>query len=83
MYPCGESICAIHEEQFKNKVTAKCLLCDEEHFLDESQHFLANKTVDGFLAGEISRLNFGKNYENATQLLEELNTSIRSIFAFR
>jgi hypothetical protein len=74
--PCGESICAIHEEQFKNKETAKCQLCDEEHFLNNAQNFLANKVVDGFLAGEISRLNFGKKHENTTQLLIELNTSL-------
>jgi hypothetical protein len=73
LLPCGETVCAEHEELFRNRKTTKCQFCDKEHFLAESEHFLTNKAVEGFLAVEISRLDFGENYKNTANLLGQLN----------
>jgi hypothetical protein len=72
LLPCGETVCAEHEELFKNKYTAKCKLCSKTHKLCRSASFPVNKAVEGFLAGEISQLDFGDNYKNTTRLLGEL-----------
>ncbi len=64
--PCGETICAEHEELFKSKYTSRCQLCNKDHKLANYAHFPVNKVVEGFLDGEISRLNFGENYKNTT-----------------
>jgi hypothetical protein len=72
--PYGETICAEHEQLFRrNKETARCQICDKDHELGEAEHFPVNKAVQGFLAGEISKLDFGENYKNTKKLLEELD----------
>ncbi len=71
--PCGETVCGKHEEQFKSRETARCKICDKDHELGESENFITNKVVECFLAGEISRLDFGENYKQAFKLLTELN----------
>ncbi len=75
LLPCGEIICTRHEKQYKSKDTAKCQLCDGEHFLDESQHFLTNKVAAGLLAAEFNKLDFGENYKQAAKLLAELKSA--------
>jgi hypothetical protein len=70
--PCCETVCGKHQELFKNKETSRCKLCDQDHELGETAHFLTNKVVECFLAGNISKLDFGENYTQASNLLKEL-----------
>jgi hypothetical protein len=75
LLPCGETICAKHESLFKIKETARCELCDKDHYLNEADHFPTNKVVEGFLEAEITKLNFGDDYKQASGLLAELNNT--------
>jgi hypothetical protein len=67
--PCGGAL-------FKRKrVSECCQLCDKNHDLSELDHFPANKKVARLLEAEISKLDFGENYKQATKLLHELNNA--------
>ncbi len=70
--PCGGTVCGKHQALFKNKETARCQICDEDHELSGSGHFPANKKVARLLEAEISRLDFGENYKQGLKLLQEL-----------
>jgi hypothetical protein len=76
--PCGETICAEHETLFRNEETVRCQFCDKDHELaDPEQHFLPNKGIEGFLAGEISKLDLGEKYKRIAKLLEEMSDQVR------
>ncbi len=73
LLPCGETICEKHEELFRVKSTSRCQFCDKDHKLGRAEHFPLNKMAAGFLAGEISKLDFGESYKHTTKLMEGLN----------
>ena len=47
--PCSESVCREHESHFRinnDNQETKCLLCHEEHKLNDEEHFLFNKSFE-------------------------------------
>jgi hypothetical protein len=76
LLPCGETICAKHDTEFRQlkhkPAPLSCKLCNQVHLLNDTEHFFENKMAQALLDNKIEKLEFGEVFNNSTDKLNEL-----------
>jgi hypothetical protein len=79
MLPCGETICAKHEADFKGE-NFSCKFCENYHL--ETGPFLFSKTIQRLLERHVHELDFGEEHKSAMASLTNLKSSIQCYESF-
>jgi hypothetical protein len=73
--PCGETICAKHDVDFKDK-NISCTFCQKHHV--NTEPYPCNNTIQRLLDRHVHELDFGEEYKSAVTSLKNLKESIQN-----
>lgn len=74
--PCGNTICSKHTQELVEE-KCKCLICGVSHYIEEGKQFPENKMAIELLEAKINKLNFGPEYQDAVQAVNELENKFK------
>ena len=78
LLPCSHSICNKHIKDC-SKVSIKCGICGVDHQIPPKTGFPKNQALEEIIGAKIGSLDFGKNYSQAKEQCDQLESLLESI----